>query len=276
MNAYGPQQKGEKSMDLQLAGKTVLVLASSRGLGKASAAAFAKEGADIVITGRSEESLREAEKELLSLSGRGRVGYYVCDITKEAEIKALVEYTVEAFGPVDVLVNNAGGPPAGTFDDFDDDDWQKAFDLNLMSFVRATRAVLPSMKESGGGRIVNITSSSMKQTLDNLILSNTFRAGLMGLAKSLSQELAPHGILINSLGPGKIATDRVTELDGRKAEQRNKNAADVQRESEAAIPLGRYGQPEEFAAQVVFYGSFANTYVTGQTLLVDGGLIKAL
>ncbi|MDZ5782641.1 SDR family oxidoreductase [Marinococcus luteus] len=263
-------------MDLQLAGKTVLVLASSRGLGKASAAAFAKEGADIMITGRSEESLKEAEKELQSLSSRGRVGYYVCDVTKGAEVKALVEYTVEAFGPVDVLVNNAGGPPAGTFDDFDDDDWQQAFDLNLMSFVRATRAVLPSMKESGGGRIVNITSSSMKQTLDNLILSNTFRAGLMGLAKSLSQELAPHGILINSLGPGKIATDRVAEIDGKKAAQMNKSPEEVRRESEAAIPTGRYGQPEEFAAQVVFYGSFANTYVTGQTLLVDGGLIKAL
>lgn len=263
-------------MDLKLAGKTVLVLASSRGLGKASAAAFAKEGADIVITGRSEESLKEAEKELLSLSTSGRVSYYVCDITKEAEIKKLVEYTVETFGRVDVLVNNAGGPPAGTFDDFDDEDWQRAFDLNLMSFVRAIRAVLPSMKQSGGGRIVNITSSSMKQTLDNLILSNTFRAGLMGLAKSLSQELAPHGILINSIGPGKIATDRVTELNERKAGQTNKSAEDVQRESEAAIPLGRYGLPEEFAAQIVFYGSFANTYVTGQTLLVDGGLVKAL
>ncbi|WP_022794151.1 SDR family oxidoreductase [Marinococcus halotolerans] len=263
-------------MDLKLAGKTVLVLASSRGLGKASAAAFAKEGADIVITGRSEESLKEAEKELLSLSASGRVSYYVCDITKETEVKELVEYTLEKFSRVDVLVNNAGGPPAGTFDDFDDEDWQKAFDLNLMSFVRAIRAVLPSMKQSGGGRIVNITSSSMKQTLDNLVLSNTFRAGLMGLAKSLSQELAPHGILINSIGPGKIATDRVAELDERKAGQTNKNAEDVQRESEAAIPLGRYGLPEEFAAQIVFYGSFANTYVTGQTLLVDGGLVKAL
>ncbi|GAJ97944.1 SDR family oxidoreductase [Geomicrobium sp. JCM 19055] len=263
-------------MDLNLTNKTVIVMAASQGLGKATALEFAKEGANVVISSRNEEELQRAVDHILEAAPSASVMYKVCDITKGDDIKNLVQSAADQYGTVDVLINNAGGPPAGGFDKFSDEQWQNAFELNLLSFVRAIREVLPHMRKQGGGHILNFASSSIKQTLDNLLLSNTFRAGIVGLAKSLSQELAEDNILINTLGPGRIATGRVESLDKIKADKVGLSYDQVKENSEKSIPMGRYGQPEEFAKQAVFLCSGANTYVTGQSLLVDGGLVKAL
>ncbi|WP_028784836.1 SDR family oxidoreductase [Thalassobacillus devorans] len=263
-------------MDFQLQGKSVIVTASSKGLGKATALEFAKEGAHVLISSRNTEELQAAKKEIQEVSGNDNVDYAVCDVTDPGQIKQLVQKAVDWNGTVDVLINNAGGPPAGTFDKFTDEDWNNAFELNLLSFVRTVREVLPSMRKQQSGRIINIASSSIKQTLENLILSNTFRAGVVGLSKSLSQELAGDNILINTVGPGRIATDRVAQLDERRAEKLGTTAEKVKEQTEQSIPIGRYGEPDEFAKAVVFLASGANTYLTGQSLVVDGGLVKAL
>ena len=263
-------------MDLQLKGKSVIVTAASKGLGKATAKQFAEEGAHVLISSRNKEELEIVVEEIKKETGNNQVRYAVCDITDAASIKKLVETAVQWNGTVDVLINNAGGPPAGGFDKFSDADWQKAYELNLLSFIRLIREVLPHMRKSGSGKIVNFASSSIKQTLDNLILSNTFRAGIVGLSKSLSQELAKDNILINTVGPGRIATDRVAELDEIRAKQLGVSYEDLKAQTEKAIPIGRYGQPDEFAKMVVFLSSGANTYITGQSFVVDGGLVKAL
>ncbi|MGI8315936.1 SDR family oxidoreductase [Halobacillus mangrovi] len=263
-------------MDLHLQDKSVIVLASSKGLGKAISTEFAKEGAKVLISSRSEEELEKAKAEIQEVSGNKYVEYQVCDVTKIDDLVQLVQKAIELHGTVDVLINNAGGPKAGGFDDFSDEDWQNAFELNLLSFTRAIREVLPSMRAKQSGRIVNIASSSIKQTLDNLILSNTFRSGIVGLSKSLSQELAEDNILINTVGPGRIATDRVASLDEKRAAQLGLSPVELREKTEQSIPLGRYGEPEEFAKAVVFLASGANTYMTGQALVVDGGLVKAL
>lgn len=263
-------------METNLQEKSVIVTAASKGLGKASALEFAREGANVLISSRNEEELKKTVQEIIETTGNKNVSYVVCDITDYDSIKNLVGRAVELHGGVDVLINNAGGPPAGGFDSFTDEQWQKAFELNLLSFIRLIREVLPHMRKSGGGHIANFASSSIKQTLDNLILSNTFRAGIVGLAKSLSQELSKDNILINTIGPGRVATDRVEELDRIKAGKLGITYEEVKAQSEKAIPIGRYGYPEEFAKMVVFLCSGANTYVTGQALVVDGGLVKAL
>lgn len=263
-------------MDFNLQGKSVIVTASSKGLGKATALEYATEGAHVLISSRNEEELATAVKDIKEKSGNSQVDYVVCDVKKPDDIKNLVSKAVDWNGTVDVLINNAGGPPAGKFEDFSDEDWQHSFELNLLSFIRTIREVLPYMKKQQSGRIVNIASSSIKQSLDNLLLSNTFRPGIVGVAKSLSQELAPDYILINTVGPGRIQTNRVVELGQIKADELGIEAEKLQADAEQSIPLGRYGQPEEFAKAVVFLGSGANTYITGQSLLVDGGLVKAL
>lgn len=263
-------------MDLKLRNKSVIVTAASKGLGKASAMEFAKEGAHVLIASRNEEELQKTTDEIKQKSDNPHVRYIVCDVKDQEQVKQMVQTAVDWNGTVDVLVNNAGGPPAGTFDQFSDDDWQHAFELNLLSVVRTTREVLPYMKKQKSGHIVTIASSSFKQSLDNLLLSNTFRPGIVGLAKSLSQELAPHNILINTVGPGIIKTDRIIDLNKIRAENEQVAFDEIENSIEQSIPMKRLGQPEEFAKAIVFLGSGANTYITGQSLLVDGGLVKAL
>jgi 3-oxoacyl-[acyl-carrier protein] reductase len=262
-------------MDLGLTGKVVLVTAASRGLGRATAAEFAREGARVMIAARSEEALKAVAADIRQETG-SEVEYCVTDLSERTDIDNLVKTTVERFGRLDVLVTNAGGPPAGKFDDFEDDVWERAFQSNLMNVVRLIRAALPHLRQAGGGRIVNIASTSIKQPIEGLLLSNTFRAGILGLAKTLSVELAPDNILINTIAPGRIDTDRVKELDQLRSEATGQPVEEIRAQFERNIPLGRYGTPEEFAKQVVFLGSFANSYVTGQGLLVDGGMVKAL
>ncbi|USG63452.1 SDR family oxidoreductase [Brevibacillus ruminantium] len=262
-------------MDLHLQGKTAIILASTKGLGKATAVSLAQEGASVTVCGRDEAALAAVHEEILQTTGKEPLAL-VTDVTKPEDIARLVEETVARFGGVDILVNNAGGPPAGTFDQLTDEQWIAAFELGLLSFVRSIRAVLPHMRKQKFGRIVNFASSSFKQPLENLILSNTFRTGIVGLAKSLATELGPDGILINTIGPGRIATDRVAFLDQMRANSLQIAAEEVKRSTEATIPLGRYGEPEEFARIATFLASPANSYVTGQAFLVDGGFVKAI
>ncbi len=262
-------------MDLKLTGQVALVTAASKGLGRATAAQLAAEGARVMISSRGEEQLAETAAQIAEATG-AEVGYCPADVSAAADVRRLLEETQRRFGGVDVLVSNAGGPPAGRFDDLDDEAWQAAFELNLLSAVRLIRGVLPAMRSKSYGRIVNIASSSVKQPLENLLLSNTFRLGVVGLAKTLAAELAPDGILINTLGPGRIATDRVASLDAARAAASGMSVEEVRAQAEQAIPLGRYGTPEEFGQVAAFLASGANTYLTGQTFLVDGGMVKAL
>ena len=262
-------------MNLGLEGKVALVTAASRGLGRAVATELARESAQVVISSRNEQTLRMTASEIREHTG-AEVAYFPADLSKEEDIGALVSAAVKRFGGVDVLINNTGGPPAGGFDDFGDEEWKAAFESILLSVIRAVREVLPHMRRGGGGRIVNIASYSMKHSIENLILSNTFRVALAGLAKSLSVELAPEGILINTLGPGYVSTERSASINEVQARAQGVSVEEVRRQVEAQIPLGRYGRPEEFAKAAAFLASPANGYVTGQAILVDGGMVRAL
>ena len=259
-------------MDLQLTGKIALVVASSKGLGKAIAGQLAREGCDVMLTSRNAEQLDIARREVLA-DAKGRVEYCPCDITRIDDIRSLVAVTRERLGPIDILINNAGGPPGGGFEQVDDAAWQAAFELNLLSYVRLIREVLPDLKQKGG-RIINVTSSSIKQPIPGLILSNAFRMGILGLAKSLANELAPYNILVNTVAPGRIATDRTAFLDQFKADKLGISKKQVVAESLQNIPLKRYGETEEFARVVCFLASGASSYVTGSTLMIDGGMVK--
>lgn len=261
-------------MDLNLSNKVALVVASSQGLGKAIAAQLVKEGAKVMITSRNPEKLKEVQAELTAFNS-GEVHYYPADITDPEDIKKLVQKTREVCGKIDILVNNAGGPPKGSIEDLTDEDWENAFQLNLLSYVRLIREALPDLKQEGG-KIINIASSSIKEPIQGLLLSNAFRTGIVGLSKTLATELAPYNILINTVAPGRIATDRVAYLDEMNAKQKNISVEETVKQSEASIPMGRYGTPEEFATIVTFLVSDANSYVTGSSLLVDGGSVKSI
>jgi 3-oxoacyl-[acyl-carrier protein] reductase len=261
-------------MDLNLQGKVALVVASSQGLGKAIAAQLVEEGANVMLTSRDGEKLSSVQKELQQL-GKGKVAYHSGDITNVDDIRSLVENVRNTFGGIDILINNAGGPPAGSFESFTDEEWQQAFELNLLSYIRMIRSILPDMKQKGG-RIVNIASSTIKQPIPGMILSNTFRLGIVALTKTLATELAPYHILINTVSPGRIATERVSFLDQLKADKTGVSREVIEQESLNNIPLKRYGRPDEFAKVVTFLVSDASTYITGSSILVDGGMIKSI
>ncbi|GMA08319.1 3-oxoacyl-ACP reductase [Tetragenococcus halophilus subsp. flandriensis] len=261
-------------MDLQLKGKNALVLASSSGLGKAIAQELANEGANVMLTSRSEDKLKSAKSDI-EKTAKGSVSYAVLDQTKHESLENVVKATKETFGSISILVNNSGGPSAGKFEDFADDDWQQAFELTLLSYIRVIRLVLSDLKENKG-RILNNTSTSTKEPIDGLTLSNVFRTGILGLSKTLSQELATDDILVNTIGPGRIQTQRVDGLDQRVADNSGQTKEEIRNANLSSIPMGRYGEPEEFAKVAAFLVSGANTYMTGQNILVDGGKIKAM
>ncbi|XQY93227.1 SDR family oxidoreductase [Metabacillus sp. HB246100] len=262
-------------MNSGLKGKNALVIASSQGLGKAIAKQLVAQGVNVMITSRDQVKLQEVKVELEALTA-AKVKYQVCDLKKKHEIEELVRNTIEELGSIELLVNNAGGPPAGTFEDMTDEDWQHAFELNLLSYIRVIREVLPKMKENGGGKIVNIASSSVKEPIPGLILSNTFRTGIIGLTKTLATEFATSNILINTVAPGRIATDRVAFLDEVTARKEGVTKEQIEEKMKNNIPLGRYGEPKEFANYVCFLLSDLNSYMTGQTFLVDGGMVKSI
>lgn len=262
-------------MELQLRGKTAVIAASSQGLGRAIAEELLKEGANVVISGRDAEKLSRVATELERLGSGGKVVFKKTDITRQEEITQLIQVAIDQFGRLDILVNNAGGPPAGTFESITDEQWQTAFELNVLSYIRLIRESLPYLKVQGG-KIINIASSSIKEPIPGLLLSNTFRTGIVGLTKTLSQELAEYGILINTVAPGRIATDRVKHLDELNADKLQVTREDVEERMKATIPLKRYGRPEEFAKVVAFLASDANSYMTGSSFLVDGGMVKSI
>lgn len=260
-------------MELNLKGKTALVAASSQGLGKAIAEALLKEGANVMLASRDEAKLRKVKSELENLGGE--VEFIRADVTSENDIKNMVKAAAERFGGIDILVNNAGGPPSGSFETLLDEQWVQSFELNLLSYVRNIREALPYLKKNGG-KIINIASSSIKEPIPGLVLSNTFRTGIVGLSKTLAQEFAPYGILVNTLAPGRIDTDRVKHLDQVNGEKAGVSPEEMKEKSKKSIPLNRYGTPEEFAKVAVFLASDANTYMTGSSFLVDGGMVKSI
>lgn len=262
-------------MELGLKGKTAIVIASSQGLGKAIATEFVREGTNVMLASRNADKLKQVQKELTQLNPDVHVSFMKTDITNYEDIKALVHKTAQIFGGIDILVNNAGGPPAGNFETITDEAWQQSFELNLLSYIRSIRESLPYLRKNGG-KIINIASSSIKEPIPGLILSNTFRTGIVGLTKTLSQELASDDIIINTVAPGRIATDRVRHLDQMNAEKQGISLEEVQEKMKQNIPLGRYGDPTEFAKVVVFLASEANTYMTGSSFLVDGGMVKSI
>ncbi|MFZ4814316.1 MAG: SDR family oxidoreductase [Phototrophicaceae bacterium] len=261
-------------MDLGLQGARVLVTAASQGLGAATAQQFSIEGATVVINSRNAEKLQLTAREIESQTGN-RVYSIAADITDPEAARQLIEQTVEKIGGLDVLVVNAGGPPAGNFTDFDLAAWQQATELLLFSAVSLIQAAIPHLKQSPRAAILTITSISARQPIANLTLSNTLRPSVIGLTKSLSLELAKDQIRVNSILPGTTDTERVLELNQARA---NRNGTSIEEEySKAAqtIPLGRIGQPSEFANAAVFLCSPAAAFITGVALPVDGGAIRS-
>lgn len=254
--------------------RVALVMAASKGLGRGSAEALARAGCRLVVCSRSEESLAG-----VAATARGlgvRVEVVVADVSQADQIEHVFERADSAFGRLDVLVANAGGPPPGAFMTADDAAWDTAYQLTLMSAVRAMRLAVPRMRKHGYGRIVVIGSSSVKQPIENLVLSNTFRPALVGATKTLSQEVARDGITVNMVSPGRIDTDRVRSLDERRAEAQGVTYEEFRHSYESSIPAGHYGRPEDIGSLIAFLASPAAGYITGQSIVVDGGLVSAL
>jgi 3-oxoacyl-[acyl-carrier protein] reductase len=262
-------------MDLGLAGKVALVAGASRGLGAAVADALASEGARLSLCARDRERLDATATDIARRHGTD-VLRRVTDVTRETDVDAWVEEARERFGRVDILVANAGGPPASRFESTDVEAWRRGIDLNLMSTIYLARAVVPSMTAQGWGRIVAITSISVKQPVDGLILSNTARAGVAGLMKTLANELAPKGVTVNLVCPGYTRTDRLVELAKRMSAQEGVAEEAIYGRWTGQIPMGRLGEASELASVVAFLCSARASYVTGTCLAVDGGSVKGL
>lgn len=262
-------------MDLQLQNKVIMIAAASQGIGYGIAEAVAREGARVSISSRSREKIEQTANILKSEFGSDARGY-VCDATDATTIQQWVDATLKDFGGIDGLVINAGGPPPGGFDKFDDDAWYAACDLTLMSAVRMIRGVLPAMKKRGAGSILALTSSSIKEPIDNLLLSNVFRSGVVSLVKTLSNELAGDGIRVNNLVPGRIDTERVQTVDKMNADKKGVSVEEQQQQQWATIPLGRYGSIDDMGKAGAFLLSDAAAYITGTTLVVDGGKTRAV
>ena len=262
-------------MDLGLSNRVAVVAASSRGLGKAVAEDLAAEGARLALCARNESTLRATAD---SIRERFQVPVLdrALDVRDPAAVKSFVSATVETFGRVEIGVANAGGPPSKAFAETTIEDWRNAFDLNFMSTLCLIRALLPHMQKQKWGRIVAITSITVKQPTEGLILSNAIRAGVAGLIKSLSNEYAKDNILINNVCPGFTATDRLREVAAAQATAQGVTSDEIVERSSRGIPLGRLGRPEEFAAVVAFLCSEKAGYVTGSSIAIDGGVVKGI
>lgn len=255
-------------MELQLENKTVLVTAGSKGIGLATALGFHKCGAKVAICGRSQDSLDAAAAQMrgcLALTG---------DVSKSQDIDRVIHEVTAKFGGIDILVNNAGGPPPGLFVDLADEDWDKAIELTLMSVIRATRLVLPHMRSQKWGRIINISSSGVKQPVPGLTLSNSIRMAVLGWAKTLANQVAGDNVLVNTVCPGFTNTDRVTQILEAQSAASGKSTDEIAAGIAAQIPMQRIGQPEEVANLAIFLGSEAASYITGTSIQVDGGSVQ--
>ena len=262
-------------MDLVLKGKNAIISAASKGLGKACAEELAAEGCNLSIFSRSISNIKKTAQDI-EKKYNVKVIYFKGDTSNQKDLKYIVKNTKKQFKSVDILINNSGGPPFGYFEDFKAKDWQNALELNLLSIVNLTKEVLPLMKKQNWGRVVNITSVAVKQPIDGLILSNTARTAVIGLTKTLSNEYGKHNILFNNVCPGRIMTDRIVDLANSRAKLTKKSFNQVIKEMESDIPLGRIGNPDELSSLVAFLASERASYITGNTIQIDGGLVKNL
>jgi len=262
-------------MDFQLKGKIALVAAASKGLGRAVAEELAAEGASLVLCARGEEALQQTRAALEAAHGVPVLAV-AADLSTVAGVARVTQAAFERFGRVDILVTNTGGPPAGTFEQHSPEAWQAATNLLLTSVVELTRAVLPSMKERAWGRILNVTSIAVKQPVAGLMLSNSLRAAVTGMARTLANEVAPFGITVNNILPGYTRTDRVEHLAQATAEREGISPDEAAARWTREIPMQRLGEPAEFAALAAFLCSARASYITGTSIPVDGGWIKGL
>lgn len=262
-------------MDLQLKEKVIMVAAGTKGLGFGIAQACAQDGAIVCVASRSQENVDEAAEKLQE-AGAMAVHGHTLDARSGESIQAWAKNVLGKYGRIDGLVINAGGPPAGRFDDFGEQAWYDAFELTLMSAVRMIHAVLPTMRQQQHGAILTVTSLSIKEPIENILLSNVMRSGVVSLVKSLAKDVAKEGIRVNNLVPGSIYTDRIISLNKFTAEKMGTTPAEQQAKAEANIPIGRYGTIEEFGAAGAFLLSDAASYITGSTLVVDGALSKTV
>ena len=262
-------------MNLNIEDKVFMVAASSKGLGFGIARELAKNGATVCLASRTKSEV-EAAAQQLRTETNATVHASVFDAADAKSIENWVNEVAQAFECIDGLVVNAGGPPPGNFDDFTDEHWQAAFQLTLMSAVRLIRGVLPHMRSGGVGSILTVTSLSVKEPINGLLLSNVFRSGVASLVKSLANELAGENIRVNNLIPGRIDTDRVKALDKNLSEKQGIPVEKIKQQHESAIPLGRYGTTEEFGKAGAYLLSDAASYITGASLVVDGGLLKGV
>ena len=261
-------------MDLGIAGKRALVLAAGGGLGSVIATTLAKEGVHVMLTDVDAGALNHVRTEIGAIGTR--VETQPCDLSKPAEIDALCDKALSAFGGIDILINITGGPPAGPLPPVDDDTWHKQFDAMVLSVFRVTRRLLPGMRERKWGRILTCTSSGVVQPIPNLGISNALRASLVTWSKTLANEVAAEGVTANILVPGRIHTKRVDELDKIAATKQNKPVEEIVKASLATIPIGRYGRPDEFASVAAFLVSDLASYLTASVIRVDGGSIKSV
>ncbi len=262
-------------MDLGLEGKVAWVQGASSGLGRATALALARDGASVACSARSVESLEEAAADIESETG-GHCVAVPLDVSDAASISPAHDQVVNYLGPVDILLSNAGGPPPGPFESLDDEQLQSAFSLTTVSAWRSTKVVLPAMRDKGNGCILYLTSSSTKEVIPNLLLSNMMRAAVVGMAKTLSKELGPEGIRVLCVAPGRIETVRLLALDEGNAERSGRPVEEVAAEAKARIPLGRYGDPQEFGDVVAFLASERASYISGTSVTIDGGMLNGI
>jgi len=262
-------------MDLGLANQVALVTAASRGLGAAVAKRFAVEGAKVALCSRDLARAQAAAARIRNEAAGAQVVGFKADVAVPADVDALVQQTVEHYGRLDILIVNAGGPPAGTFETLKPEQWEQAAQLTLMSAVQLCYAAIPHIKRQGGGSLVFITAFLVRQPTANLTLSNTVRMATIGLMKTLSQEMARYGIRSNAVAPGWTATERVDEILASRAKGNHTTVEEEAAKVVADIPMGRMGKPEEFAEAAVFLASPAASYITGVTLAIDGGITRA-
>ncbi|MEP6506781.1 MAG: SDR family oxidoreductase [Gemmatimonadales bacterium] len=262
-------------MDLGLKGKVAFVAAASKGLGRAIAEELAAEGASLALNARGSDALNETCRQIKS-STSANVLALPGDVSSSEQVDAMVNKAIEHFGRIDILVTNAGGPPSGAFETLTAEMWHSAVELTLLSVVNLTRAVLPGMKERSWGRIINVTSIAVKQPVHGLMLSNSLRSAVTGFARSLANEVAPFGVTVNNLLPGYTRTERVTQLSAATAKREGISEEQAVARWESEIPMGRLGEPREFAAMAAFLASDRASYITAGSIAVDGGWIRSL
>lgn len=262
-------------MELGIKDRIALVTASSQGLGKAAALSLAREGVNIAICSRNEKSINDTAKEIAKKTGV-KVFPIAADVSRREDIERLIASVKKEFGTIHILVNNAGGPPAGNIMSLPDSEWERGYNLTLMSMVRLTRSVLPLMEKQQWGRVVSIVSLTAKQPIDDLLISSTFRPGILGISKILATQYGKFGITVNTISPGFVLTKRQEELSRSRSAEKNMTMDEYLAESAKNIPIGRLGKPEEIGDVIAFLASERASFINGANFLVDGGQAKGI